>query len=118
MVVFRPSMNSPVPSPPMMTGAPPRPPRPNPNPPDSPGPSDELRDPSEREVLDRRLIDLLQRAVPLPRVVAGVSRPRIGQRLQQCGWFDAATLSGEDDRQQHQRRERQQLLQRHFSVTR
>ncbi len=48
------------------------------------GPGRETRGPGEREVLDRRAIDLRERAEALAGVVAGVGRPVVAQRLDEA----------------------------------
>ena len=51
--------------------------------------------PRQGERLHRRLIDLLERAVPLAGVVAGVGRPLIAERFEQIGGVEAAALRRE-----------------------
>ena len=65
--------------------------------------------PRQRQVLHCRLVDLLERAVTLPRVVAGVGGPRVRERLEEIGGCNALPLSTEpgskNDRQENDRRD-------------
>ncbi len=59
-------------------------------------PAGQARDPREREVLDGRLVDLLERAVAPAGVVARVGRPRVGERLANRGGIEAALCLARD----------------------
>ena len=82
--------------------------------------------PGEREVLDRRLVDLFQRAITLASVIAGIRRPHVGERLEQIGWRDALALGAElslrteteKNGQECDRCGEPQFFERHFKVTR
>ncbi len=77
-----------------MTGGPCGPKRPPP-----PVPGGELDRPGQRELLDRRLVDLRQRAVALAGVVAGVRRPAVAERLEEIGRGEVAGQAGLAGRQ-------------------
>src|SRR5262249_40259968 len=49
----------------------------------------QTRRPRERQLFDVRLVDLRQRAVAPPGVVAGVRRPLIAERFQQPRWIES-----------------------------
>ena len=78
------------------------------------------RHPRQREVLDGRVVDLFQRAEAAAGVVAGIHRPRVGQRLANGCRIEAADvrrLAAQPHRWQREERcEDQTVL--HFSVTR
>ena len=75
--------------------------------------------PREREVLHRGLVDLLQRAVSPASVVAGVGRPRLGQRLARFRGSHAAALAREDAGSiNHGGDDQEQLLDLHLTVQR
>ena len=83
--------------------------------------------PGKGEVTHIALVDQLQVAVALPRVVPGVGGPRVRERLQQLrrgqqpGWSTGG-FSGEDpprhDRPGHQRRYGERIRSAHFKVAR
>ena len=81
--------------------------------------------PGEREVLDGRLVDLLERAVASAGVVARVGRPGIGERLANRRRVETALCLAREKRggQHHcggsgNRTREDRFFDRHFSVTR
>ena len=59
------------------------------------------RDPRERELLDGRLVDVLQRAVATARQITGVGRPRVGRWTQLRRGIDTAALRQQQRRGHH-----------------
>ena len=92
------------------------------------------RHPREREILHVRRVDLLERAVPAARVVAGKRRPVIGERLRQRRRIDddagrgSGSSSGsgsrfwvlcdQRDRGRKERRHHDKCFERHFTPAR
>ena len=78
-----------------------------------------LADPRQRQALHVRLVDLRERAVAPAGVVAGVGRPRVGERLEDLRRIEIRARGKDDGGRDTQRRDQNPFGEgRHLSVTR